>query len=95
MYRDVNAYKSVHCLNCRLIRDSAPLINIIIVCGCILMLATSFLLGIDSKTPDANTTMTPNVNLTSQDMYANERFGIICNVSLSVKVAVSMRSIRK
>ena len=47
------------------------------------MLATSFLLGIDSQNPDA---MTTSSGTTPQDVYATKRFGIICNVSLSVKV---------
>ena len=71
------------CFICSLIRDSAPLINIIIVCGCIVMLATSFLLGIDSKTPDTKTSMTQS-GMIPRDVYGNQRFGIICNVSLSV-----------
>ena len=36
---------------CRLIRDSAPIINTIIICGCLLMLVTCYMLGVDTKTP--------------------------------------------
>jgi gamma-aminobutyric acid type B receptor len=34
-----------------LIRDSAPIINAIIICGCLLMLVTCYLLGVDTRTP--------------------------------------------
>ncbi len=61
---------------CRLIRDSAPLINIVIIIGCVVMLATAILLGIDSATPQV------------EESYLKERYDIICNVSLDCNECV-------
>ena len=63
-------------LPCRLIRDSAPLVNMVIILGCILMLITAIMLGIDTQTPDIRT---------SAMEYINHRYTVFCNVSSTLQ----------
>ncbi|XP_064396472.1 gamma-aminobutyric acid type B receptor subunit 1-like isoform X2 [Halichondria panicea] len=56
-----------------LIRDSAPLVNMVIILGCILMLITAIMLGIDTQTPDIRT---------SAMEYINHRYTVFCNLRL-------------
>ena len=69
------------CSLSRLIWNSAPLINTVIVVGCIVMMVACILLGIDSGTPmipmDTNGTITEEIT--------NERYASICTVSRQQK----------
>ena len=69
-----------------LIRESAPLINTIIICGCVLLLVTCYLLGVDTRTPQQGGDQ-PNIS----DAHSleddipdrrNKSNAIICNVSI-------------
>ena len=70
-----------------LIQDSAPVINTIIICGCVVMLITCYLLGIDTQTPshdgddpsrsdEENTEMNMDIN-----EHRDDRYSTICTVS--------------
>lgn len=63
-----------------LIRDSAPFINLIIILGCILMLATCYLLGIDSATPPIDNRLNDDQDTLDQSVIdnRNSRYGAIC-----------------
>ena len=73
----------------RLIRDSAPHINTIVIIGCIVMLLGCYLLGIDSNNPpqagdeefvhQQNDTVPMNVLLAR-----NHRYKVICTVCNSI-----------
>lgn len=76
------------CVFCSLIRDSAPIINTIIICGCVLLLVTCYLLGVDTKTPTLDGDQ-PNISdahlledSEKDDIpdRRNKRYAIICNV---------------
>ena len=59
----------------RLIRDSAPHINSVIIIGCGVMLAGSFLLGIDSNSPRSDV------------FEMNEsHFAVLCTVRLNLAI---------
>ena len=68
-----------------LIRDSAPFINSVIICGCVLMLVTCYLLGIDTQTPSvAGDASVADEDLLDDESHIidsrNDRYAIICNV---------------
>ena len=66
-----------------LIRDSAPLINTIIIIGCILMLGSCYLLGVDTQTPQISGD-DPSIidDELSKDILTkrNERYKLVCMV---------------
>ena len=83
----IHTHTHTHIHTHSLIRDSAPLINVIIILGCILMLGSCYLLGIDTRTPSLPG---DDPSITDDDLPVdssilqkrNERYGDICNVSL-------------
>ena len=62
--------------------NSAPYINIIITIGCIVMMGSSILLGIDSGTPQVTNGKRDDI-LDNIDESAKSRYAIICMVSYS------------
>lgn len=77
----------------RLIRDSAPHINTVVIIGCIVMLVGCYLLGVDSNNPPVpgsegyvdNVDNVPASVVDAQDY----RYKVICNVSwISVSVCI-------
>lgn len=78
----------VQCV-CRLVRDSAPHINTVVVIGCTLLLATCFLLSIDTNNPpiDRDTSHRPDEEISTSILEQRDsRYGIICIVSISLLV---------
>ncbi len=65
-----------------LILDSAPLINTVIICGCILMLGTCYLLGIDSNTPKADSQVLEEQEQVDPDTIQarDDRYAAVCTV---------------
>ena len=61
----------------RLIANSAPYINTIIIIGCIIMMSTCVLLGIDSGTPAVQ----EDIELENIPESAKDRYSYICIVS--------------
>ena len=60
--------------------NSAPYTNIIITIGCIVMMGSSILLGIDSGTPQVTNGKRDDI-LDNIDESAENRYAIICMVS--------------
>ena len=95
---DIQMHIYLLCLSCMhvfcsLIRDSAPVINTIIIGGCVLLLVTCYLLGVDTNTPQLDGDQ-PNISdahlLEDSDKEGipdrrNKRYAIICNVSTHVQ----------
>ena len=66
--------------SCSLMANSAPYINIMITIGCIVMMGSSILLGIDSGTPQVTNGKRDDI-LDDIDESAKSRYAIICMVS--------------
>ena len=63
----------------RLMKNSAPLINTVIIVGCILLMSTCILLGIDSANPKV---VDGELDLTDIPDSAKKRYATICTVRL-------------
>ena len=79
------------CFFSRLIRDSAPHINTIVIIGCIVMLLGCYLLGIDSKNPpqpsDADYVDKQDEDVPMDVFNArNHRYKVICTVRNSMVI---------
>ena len=78
--------KNLWLIFCSLIRDSGPHINNIIIVGCLVMLVTCFLLGVDSSNPDTDEYVGNgnDDNILEFDIIAgrNRRYATICMVSV-------------
>ena len=72
--------------------NSAPYINIILIIGCIVMLGSSILLGIDSGTPQVTNGSRDNI-LDEISPSAKNRYAIICMVSPSHFLSCDIRVI--
>jgi gamma-aminobutyric acid type B receptor len=70
--------QSLSCL-CSLMANSAPHINTIIIIGCIVMMATCTLLGIDSGTPQVTDGERKDI-LADITEYGKTRYAVICTV---------------
>ena len=82
---------------CSLIRDSAPIINTIIIGGCVLMLVTCYLLGVDTQTPslDGDDPAEADEDNIENDMESindrrNARYASICNVCRFLPVILDL-----
>ena len=75
---------------CSLIRNSAPVINTIIICGCVLLLVTCYLLGVYTRTPqldgDQHNISDAHLLEESEKNDIPDRRNIICNVSMYVEL---------
>jgi len=67
----------------RLIRDSAPHINTVVIIGCIWILIACFLLGVDSANPPIDEHIADSAYTETEDVTAvrDQRYKTICTVS--------------
>ena len=72
--------------------NSAPYINILLIIGCIVMMGSSILLGIDSGTPQVTNGERDNI-LDEIGPSAENRYAIICTVSPSHFLSCDIRLI--
>ena len=86
-YGSSYAAGSCTCVQCSLIRDSAPLINTVIIGGCLLMLITCYLLGVDTQTPAQSGDDPDKADQDYEEDGKNEilsqrnyRYAVVCNV---------------
>ena len=71
-----------------LIANSAPIINAVIIIGCIMLLVACYLLGIDSGTPQVDPNVQLKELLSMIDDYSKSRYAIICTVSKILFIVV-------
>ena len=67
----------------RLTYNSAPYINMIIICGCIMVMVACILLGIDSGTPQTTDVPRDNILLNLSNSLMS-RYSSICTVCDSI-----------